>query len=1439
MLLGALTLLWATLSGFSTASIAVKNSYKTTSASLDRLQFNITDLFSASDIDSVTCTTSAPDAASFFNQDSVVNWRNLSDYHFGDQPDVVEYVDDQHFYAVYDNSNIVLQAVNLDHESFGAPVENSFGLPGSDAVCTDLVHNTALGRVYVVCMSNVTSKQHDNIYVVEVDEKTGNKLNLVTVEQKYDVLHRLQIRLVTMWPDSQHATPNTFVLVYDQGVSTGVTSANKWFLVLDNADKGNLLSLGFASLVGTDFSFSYMHDIYGYDHQLLISGKQTNGTLGLAYCGFQTSSQGNITVNCSKYVNSAVYGTANGYVGLMNTGQYIELNLDQTASQGNFLYVCDIISSFFSSNFIDRSSCRNILSFKIPDSVAVANVEGNIHQIVVKYCHFDSSYAGYSVHNFDLNDEFSHIDDSQAPHVVPLGKSLIKVDRQYMNITRQVGPYIYILVEKLTDNVQNNITVTCTDGSGATARNTLKITKLSDMKQGVYGDAGALPLLATYIGQSMTFQIDPHEMMGNDLLLTADFDPSIKNYTETIVYDSEPININFHLNKGVDSFKVIHFAGRYAMAKDIRNTVLVFNCTFSGIATVECTEAASTNFGTNNILLQEDIVEIFGYLAAWGIDPVANVTIVYIFDGDQTIHTHLLPGVATDAMITEIDDKMYFAFAYQSLGLINNYYIVDERPDFLREADVIDARLASRQFFCPQNVSYDPNNGSFIEIFNYCPGQDQSILRYRYPPTVFKGKLTFALITRIPINFAYSKLQVCSMGDEFVVWSTLSGQPILQSLSTYQDRNYFEFGTDDFNLGTLKTFSCVPRLKMFTTTSTDSNNNVILSVWWGNNQYQANHKLYKTVRTGLNAYKDIRSYDLMGQVITTFANGDGTYNFLLTWSVGPVVRLRFLDGFPSSSATLSLKFLNSMSGSQIIKKEVAAIKQRTNLVMKQIATLNGVVPEVIPVEDYVSITGTTTHAYITGTHEVELIPRISFVSVYKPDYFDYSTFSRIESHYDVVVGVHTSKANSSMFTVFHNVNEFVGTYTPAHGVRSYQFARLNSCNNSILLAYSTAEVVNNSLQFVILNGSTRVAVGHSDDGLTVDFSALQVIPLVGTGDAWYVIGNNADSGSMMLFRVDFINGAQIKCKLVNTIPNVYWFSAVAPKDLTEMFVMVVHLPWKQDFSGLVFDRSQNNSLYEPRHWNLPKPNIDKMIAEMSQKTTASIFPATFKIQSFDCRPENGTFFYCILNYDAPIMFEYSINGSDPSSFTTEYMYYKLPNYFSMYLHGSSDYFMQITEDPDFRHTKYVVYKRISKGGQEDAYYSQDGDAPRSFTMTNNRNGTNMFMFLTGFQDAPLFFLKVDKMAIRAPSGANLSLAHLEIEGLPGSPHLDLKVDSIISGGSNDSKKVSYWPFVVILVVLVLIAVIYLVMNLNKSEEVTAGSAVTEGTETDKYVSLKP
>ena len=76
------------------------------------------------------------------------------------------------------------------------------------------------------------------------------------------------------------------------------------------------------------------------------------------------------------------------------------------------------------------------------------------------------------------------------------------------------------------------------------------------------------------------------------------------------------------------------------------------------------------------------------------------------------------------------------------------------------------------------------------------------------------------------------------MGEEFIVFSNLNGQDsFVNSVNINDDRNDWNFGTKDLDLGYIQDLNCVSRAGMFTTLSRATNGSRVLGVWWGNNQY--------------------------------------------------------------------------------------------------------------------------------------------------------------------------------------------------------------------------------------------------------------------------------------------------------------------------------------------------------------------------------------------------------------------------------------------------------------------------------------------------------------------------------------------------------------------------------------------------------------------------
>lgn len=121
-----------------------------------------------------------------------------------------------------------------------------------------------------------------------------------------------------------------------------------------------------------------------------------------------------------------------------------------------------------------------------------------------------------------------------------------------------------------------------------------------------------------------------------------------------------------------------------------------------------------------------------------------------------------------------------------------------------------------------------------------------------------------------------------------------------------------------------------------------------------------------------------------------------------------------------------------------------------------------------------------------------------------------------------MIGVHTTVGNDSLFTVFHGVDEFVGTCPSPHGVSTFHFAPSNSDNYTVLIAYSTAENSNNSLQLLALKGSERIAIGRTADNQTIKYTKVRVVPLIGGGDRFGIFALNSDTNTMTVYLAEMI-----------------------------------------------------------------------------------------------------------------------------------------------------------------------------------------------------------------------------------------------------------------------------------------------------------------------------
>ena len=117
--------------------------------------------------------------AHIFNYSTAIVSKDLSLYHFGDEPEIVNMVSNTSIFAIYDNTRVLIQNINLDHQTFGVLTVSDFTRPGANATCTDLALYEKTNRLYLVCQTDVNQEHHEAMWLVELDATTGATLNVL------------------------------------------------------------------------------------------------------------------------------------------------------------------------------------------------------------------------------------------------------------------------------------------------------------------------------------------------------------------------------------------------------------------------------------------------------------------------------------------------------------------------------------------------------------------------------------------------------------------------------------------------------------------------------------------------------------------------------------------------------------------------------------------------------------------------------------------------------------------------------------------------------------------------------------------------------------------------------------------------------------------------------------------------------------------------------------------------------------------------------------------------------------------------------------------------------------------------------------------------------------------------------------------------------------
>lgn len=1387
----------------------------------DVSQFDLAQIFDLTQAKNARCDVKQS-AAHFYNYTTPVVTKNLSQYAFGEEPDIVNLVSNTSIYAIFDNTNILIQQVNLDHQTFGNLTVSHFNSTGAKAVCTDLELSPYFGLVYVACQNNFTASKNDPfIWILEINATTGEVIKQTSknlTDEGVTYGHRVQLKLVGNW--SNGTLVSDYVVVYDQGMTGAYMTKNQWVWALD-AVQGRLTDFGILNI--TDISFPIIYDFFPYHGQLLVTGKPNvgrNQRIQIAYCGFKNVS-GNLTVNCSDTVIDTPFHSTYGFVGRINTGQFVEVNTNPNNTADD-LNVCDFGGEFGTPEFINLATCRTYLSYRTYDNVSISEVEGNQHQIVVKYTHADSSYAGYSLHQLELRFEENYYDMEDAPHLVPIGRTIVKITKTNMTLYRMVSPYVLVNAPDLADGT-NIIRVDCTDDDNTTTvTNFMYAYKMVNIKDAVIANQSLVPEFSLYENDEIMIQMDPHTVLGNDLQFAVHVDQRYAAYAQAFIYDTEKINVVFNKNVSSGNYTSLRFSDQYAVAIDLKSKMLVFfNCHFTGIANVQCDERAAHDISGKNLSLRKDVHTAHrNWFFVWAEDIADKMTYFYIWDGRHAVSEIPSKGETyADATLVSSKGSTMLVVSLPHDHSILGFLFHDDTTKWT-ELPTLNRSITSLEFFCPTDLDFDPMDHSILEVVSLCGGQDQRILRFSYPPKFNNRSGTYdnSLISTVPLNFAYQNPQVCSMGSEFVVFSQLGNRNDITSYGNGNDRNRWYFGTkqDELNLGDMKYFNCIPRAGIFTVVSNSSQGNINLAVYWGNNQHQGNHKVYNTLRQGLNNYTNISSFELWGQVIHTLQNPDGTYDFLLTFTKGAVLELKMNYGIGNATVPFSLRFSNGYDREEFDRMVIVA-RPYTNITKRILKKINYAYGT-YNVEKYLQLKGPVTGAQVSNrTYGAEIYGRVQEFSIFSQSAKNH-IFTSMESNQMITVASYCSYNNTTdhKLYVFHD-NKFVGSMNPAHGALHFHFAPfINSDNGSILIAYASLEANGSTLELVALNKSSRMGIGRATMDELTNFTKIRVVTME-IGNTFIVWGLNRNNMELHSYFVNYSNG-KIETTLLEIVPNVYEFAAVDLEQLNYAAAYYIPLYNRTKIEAKAYKRNVDPRTTVAQTLSF---NTVELLGELDLKD-GSLLDFTY----VETANLNHTHISLFLNtfgvYYLEVVFDLTLKDLPKS-----YVYFKVPNSYGRVIKANERHFVDVTMEGNGASTRfsYHVYERIGAGGSPHLYWRVPGEGtrePRPFSISTDYTERRTHMMLATMSvTTPLVFNTIGPMEISVQRYSNLSSIVIEVDGIFPQPRVYTNFSEIyVQVSASDSG--SSWVSPLVIATLVTVFVALVAKSLLKSSHASSG-----------------
>lgn len=1285
---------------------------------------------------------------------------------------VMKFLTNTSFFAVFDDNKFYYQQINNWGNGIIRTWKTTATEVDKDSTCSDAVYNEHLGKIFVACHTKPGAIVANPIgEVIEVDPKNGNQKRVVVYNQIDHGMIKYKLHIVSPGipdPDNKDQIAYNYLFLMDPLASIGSTTHNRWVTVLKyNIQDDSMANLGTVNLDDVkNLAFATLNNLFSVKQKIVLVGTLKTGGVFTMKTVDLTVSNGKAVLTADEKDYPAFFGSSSGYVGVLNTGEYVEYTYDPNGVERS-IHKCDFITEEIL--VIDANGCSSNEFNSTTDSHSLVPLvfTGNAHQIVIQYFNYNRQYGGYTWLNYDM----PYKEEKYGPGIgmpAVFGKSVIFVDPDTVQIFRSVPPFFYIDAHKLKTG-ENVLNIKCTDDDDVNGvNNTITVNYNAKIMAGAHILNHGLGDVSGYPGHPIYFGLSKWGVKGNDLKITLDFD-IYEEDVKSVIYRTEKLHTNYVLNQGINDFKKLQFVGSTGVALDENDMLLFMACELTTYTSLICTEKAAIETPGLHFKMQPDLYSALGWTWVWGIDADQQKTHLFIYDGIDRIQEHRFDFVAHDLAIGDINGHGFVVLSDPLKKELPGFMFKRGSSKHFTPVDLtINAANSGRHNFCPSNIQFDPNNIGILEVMNICNDIDKAVLRYPYPPgpNPRTGEIQVYLASALRIPYDFHAVEMCSFSDQIVL-STGPTYPhteqYLFGFNKQSDLSSFTFGLnqDDFKIGTPKKFSCVQGAQGFSVFSTfnDSQKTTkYLSIFRGGEKYSSYNRISEVIREGLDDYVHQESFEFMNQFAHVLYKTNGEIDVMITFASEDIIKVttnvNITKQLQNGVLPFTIKLRNGHINSSIdIHKNLYLIDPNTTTQTSVISRVRENEKSPFDLEKYVNFTGPVVFATTTDPEsEVHLIERVSLTGSYHPSKLYQMKFETLQTSGKYMFALHKSPSNASTFNIFNENQRSLGLYTPHYSVKAFGFAPLSNITDKFLMVYATnIGEAHGVLNVALIDGTNEVVhTSIEDESTDKNFGKIEVLSIGHNNFA--VVALNLDDRILHYYTCKVNNSINLSCKK-NPDRNeilVFDFSVFTVENSDFFYVAVLQFMNMAELELHAF-KKDDSSFAGIQEIQTPSKKYD------------------FNIISVKTRAIDENHFYVLLAYfDAPVFIDITYNVNNFREYVLR-EYYTTPGYYTIpnTITVTENYICYSARSQGFSKLKTFFFKRAA-GAQEYStnatHYSLDVESASTPLALIPGEDEDIFVKATNDDIVPLDFYRVGHFKIRFYHLHNLAYQSLKLLG---------------------------------------------------------------------------